>query len=178
LFAWAVRKGWLVRSPAAALDLPRPRERAPSIHTPGEVAAVLRAALALDPAVARLLAIRYFAGIRTSEGDRLNEEDILAGHINIPAQKAKTRRRRVIPISPNLAAWLALPGGELPPLNVRARIKEAVGSSGVSWPGNVTRHSFCSYHLAEHQSAAKTALAAGHSEAAAQYWRIVPPGLA
>ena len=33
-----------------------------------------------------------------------------------------------------------------------------------TWPQNAPRHSFCSYHLAMHQNAGKTALEAGHSE--------------
>jgi hypothetical protein len=60
----------------------------------------------------------------------------------------------------------------------------------VPWPSNVTRHSFCSYHLAQFGSASKTALEAGHSEAmlfahyrevvspaeAAAFWQIRPHG--
>lgn len=60
--------------------------------------------------------------------------------------------------------------------------------SGAPWPANVTRHSFASYHLAAFESAAKTALEAGHSEAmlfahyravvtqatALEFWKIVP----
>ena len=58
----------------------------------------------------------------------------------------------------------------------------------VPWPHNATRHSFVSYHLSHFQSAAKTALEAGHSEAmlfghyrelvteqdAAEFWSLTP----
>jgi hypothetical protein len=68
------------------------------------------------------------------------------------------------------------------------RVRQVIRASGVPWPQNVTRHSFVSYHLAEHENAAKTALEAGHSEAilfrhyralvtpqaAAEFWAIRP----
>lgn len=34
----------------------------------------------------------------------------------------------------------------------------------MDWPDNVTRHSFCSYHLAKFRDAAGTALEAGHTQ--------------
>ena len=85
-----------------------------------------------------------------------------------------------------LAAWLALPG-KLPVSNPE-RVRAVARASGVRWPRNVTRHSFCSYHLARYSNAARTALEAGHSEAmlsahyrelvtpeaASGYWAIVP----
>lgn len=49
--------------------------------------------------------------------------------------------------------------------------------SGILWPHNVTRHTFCSYHLAAFGSAAQTALEAGHSEAIlfTHYRELVTP---
>ncbi|MGH7939455.1 MAG: hypothetical protein ACREE6_09250 [Limisphaerales bacterium] len=73
--------------------------------------------------------------------------------------------------------------------------QRALLATGLEWPQNVARHSFCSYHLARFKSASETALEAGHSEAmlfqnyrslltpcgklvtpdlAAEYWGIVP----
>ena len=89
-------------------------------------------------------------------------------------------------IQDNLAAWLALEADI--PGDLEKRITLVWQKAKVTWPRNVTRHSFCSYHLAEFQNAAKTALQAGHSEqmlfshyhdlvtpeAAAEYWAIVP----
>lgn len=80
------------------------------------------------------------------------------------ADIAKTRRRRIIPISKNLKAWLQL-GGTLPLDRVDYELAKFRKLAGIqSWPRNVMRHSFCSYHLALHGSAAQTALAAGHTE--------------
>lgn len=114
-FNFAVRRGYLRVNPASGVELPRLPETAPSIHTPQQVETVLRTAQRTDSHVVRLLAIRYFGGLRTSEAERLAEEDIRLsqGVIEIKAAKAKTRRRRLVTIQPNLAAWLEQ-GGRLP----------------------------------------------------------------
>lgn len=95
---------------------------------------------------------------------RLIEENIWLerGYIEVPAIKAKTRRRRLVKIMPCLAAWLAI-GGTLRPMSPMT-VRKAVKRSGVTWAHNVTRHSFVSYHLAHGQNAGKTALEAGHTE--------------
>ena len=84
------------------------------------------------------------------------------GLIEVPAANAKTRRRRLITIQPNLRAWPDL-GGELRPLGVMT-VRKVIKLSTVEWPSNVTRHSFVSYHLALSNSPGKMALEAGHSE--------------
>jgi integrase len=190
LFNFAVRRGYLKSSAAATVELPEDTScfEAPGIHTPAEVTKILRTASAASLDVLRHLAVRYFAGVRSAEAHRLREENILSdrGYIEVPAIKAKTRRRRLVKIQPNLAAWLAV-GGELRAMHP-ARIREVAHASGVEWKKNVTRHSFVSYHLAQWQNAGKTALEAGHSEAmlfahyrelvtaqdAAEFWSIVP----
>ena len=118
----------------------------------------------------------------------MTEENILLdrGVIEVTAKKSKTRRRRLIAVQPNLRAWLALEGElrAVSPMTVRAEIRQ----SKVDWHHNVTRHSFVSYHLAQFQNAAKTALEAGHTEqmlfahyrelvtptTAAEFWAIRP----
>jgi integrase len=190
LFNFAVRRGYLKSSAAAAVELPddTSSNEAPGIHTPAQVAAVLSVAQSHDLDVLRHLVIRYFAGVRSAEAHRLREENILSdrGYIEIPASKSKTRRRRLVKIQPNLAAWLAL-GGHLRAMHPQ-RIREAVKLAGLLWPKNVTRHSFVSYHLAAFENAGKTALEAGHSEAmlfghyrelvtrqaATEFWNIRP----
>lgn len=164
LWNWCLRRGYVPDLSPVLLDKETvPPDGPPSIHTPAQVAAVLEAARR-EPDVLRHLAVRYFAGVRSSESHRLREENILRdrGVIEIPAVKAKTRRRRLVPISPALAAWLDL-GGTLRPIRPDT-IRRVIRSSGVPWPKNVARHSFVSYHLAQHQNAGKTALEAGHSE--------------
>lgn len=166
LFSWSVRRGWLVRSPADALEVPRAcGERSIQIHTPDQVRSVLKTAYAINLDVGRHLAVRYFTGVRSAEAHRLREDAFLLenGFVEITAARSKTRSRRLIPIYPALKAWLAL-GGELRPISPNT-IKSVIKASGIVFPANVTRHTFATYHLAAFDSAAKTANLAGHSEA-------------
>ena len=166
LFNFAERRGLVARNPADGVELPDVEDVAPpKIHTPDQVRQVLECARERDIDVCRVLAVRYFAGVRSAEAHRLREENIMLdrGVIEVPAAKSKTRRRRLVDIQPNLRAWLAL-GGELRPMSDYRTIRPVLKASNVAWHHNVTRHSFVSYHLAEFQNAAKTALQAGHTE--------------
>jgi integrase len=167
LYAWAVRRGYCQENPAAAVELPHGQEKAPQIHTPDQAASVLEVARRLDLDTMRAMAVRYFAGLRASEAEALEECDLGAEFVTVAAHKAKTRRRRLVRIEPNLRAWLDL-GGALPLRGAGKRwaaLARALRAAGLTFPHNVARHSFVSYHLARGGSAGKTALEAGHSEA-------------
>jgi integrase len=185
---WCMRRAWMTSNPAAAVDPPAVRSpEPPSIHTPAQVRAVLEASRS-SPDVCRQLALRYFAGLRSSEVMKLREEHLLRdrGVIEVPALLSKTRRRRLVRIQPNLEAWLDL-GGTLRGMR-ELTVRQVIARSGVPWSQNVTRHSFVSYHLAQFEQAGRTALESGHSEAilfrhyralvapaaAAEYWEIRP----
>jgi integrase/recombinase XerC len=165
LFNFALRRGMIGFNPAAGVEAPRLTNAPPEVHTPEQTALVLETARRMDIDLCRCLAIRYFAGLRTSEAAALEEKEILLeqGLIEVSAAKAKTRRRRLVTIEPNLRAWLAL-GGRLPLRDKNTRFWRLVKAAGVPWPHNAPRHSFCSYHLALYENAARTALQAGHSE--------------
>jgi integrase len=118
-----------------------------------------------------LLALGAFAGLRTAEAERLEWRDIdlASGFITIAKAKAKTRASRLVPILPNLSAWLkpyAERTGMVWPHSERERKRarrEMLRASGVKWKDNALRHSFCSYRLAVTHDAAKTSLEAGNS---------------
>lgn len=179
LFHFAERRQYVANCAAVSVELPPSdtEHLAPSIHTPNQVKLILEFARKKNLDVCRHLAVRYFAGIRTAETHRLREENLLIdrGLIEVPAAKAKTRSRRLVKIQPCLAAWLAL-GGTLRPIRPDT-VRDTIKESGVKWEPNVTRHSFVSYHLAKFESAAKTALEAGHDEQMlfAHYRAIVTP---
>jgi hypothetical protein len=178
---YGVRRGYLSRNVAAAVELPRAVSVAPQIHTPAQMRAVLEFAKGHDLNIMRALAVRYFAGLRSAEVERMTESLISSAYIEVPAVNAKSRRRRLVKIQPVLAHWLGQ-GGVLPVRgnqsntwrDFTAALKRA---TGVPWFHNVTRHSFVSYHLAEFGNAGKTALEAGHSEAMlfAHYRELVTP---
>jgi integrase len=186
-FEFALRRGYVTSNPATPLELPPPENKPVAIMTPEHIAEVLRVASCVDRDVMRLLAVQFFGGLRTSEAMRLNESEIGPRYIEVKAEKCKTRRRRLVTISPTLRAWLDF-GGKLPVENCWHRLVSVKRAAGVPFPPNAARHSFCSYHFAQFQSAVQTAMQAGHSEAmlfahyrelvtpesASQFWAILP----
>jgi len=114
------------------------------------------------------IAIGAFAGLRTAETERLEWQDVdLSGEfIEVKAAKAKTRSRRLVPITTNLVQWVrpyARPKGNVFEGNVSNARVETAKAAGIRWKHNGLRHSFCSYRLAQIQNAAQVALEAGNS---------------
>ena len=104
------------------------------------------------------------------------------GFIEVAAHKAKTATRRIVPISENLARWLAIAqrnGTRLWPhskawffetireamLTINETRKEERGPKfpPFAWRQNALRHSFISYRLADAQDVNRVALEAGNS---------------
>jgi integrase len=115
-----------------------------------------------------LLAISAFAGIRSAELARLdwNAVDLDRRLIEIRACQAKTASRRLVPITDNLAAWLAPLPRQGRVIKSSEYIKEATALAravGIEWPRNVLRHSFITYRIAKVKSADQVALEAGNS---------------
>ena len=166
-FNFAARNGYAVSNPAEDAAKARVVGEAPGILTPTEAARLLEAA---TPDILPYLAIGLFAGLRRAELERLDwsEIDFDSGLIEVTAQKAKTARRRHVPMQPNLRHWL-LPlrkhkGNVTPVLGFRESFELAREAAGISeWPENALRHSFASYHLAHFKNAATLALEMGHT---------------
>jgi integrase len=109
------------------------------------------------------LAIACFAGLRTEEIQGLRWDDIVLARkvINVRAEISKTRHRRLVPIHPNLLAFLALYGnqdGIVCPSRVDNYIRNIKG-----WKKNGPRHSYGSYRLADTQNAPQLAEEMGNS---------------
>lgn len=195
LFAYAEKRSYVEKNPVTAIDKVKLVDAPPEIFTADQLKKVLDACPAdLLPCIA----LGAFAGLRTAELLRLEWEDIelKRGHINVPACKSKTAKRRLIPIAPNLANWLrpySKRRGKLYPYSQRwyhlnvDLLKEPAELA--EWPNNGLRHSFASYHLAKHQNAPQLALEMGHTtprmifdnyrevvtpEEAEKYWSIRP----
>jgi integrase len=163
---WAEKQGHLVKDSNPFLGMMRYKEeKAPvSIFTPEQIASLLNKT---DATLRPYLAIGAFAGLRTAELQRLDwsEIDLDRGFITVAASKAKTRRRRLVPISDNLKSWLAPIRQALGPICVHACAQHAVRvkCEGFSWARNGLRHSFISYRLAILHDTARVALEAGNS---------------
>ena len=168
--AFAQRHGWLSKE----IDLlckveKRGEKRAPvEIFTPSELAALLgNASFELAPCIA----LGAFAGLRSAEILRLEWSYIERhqGFIEVAAHKAKTAARRIVPISENLAQWLAIaprastcvwPHTKDPFFKAMRRVAD---NAKITWKQNGLRHSFISYRLGEIQDVNRMALEAGNS---------------
>jgi integrase len=169
-FAFTQRHGWLSKE----VDLlarveKRSEKRAPvGIFAPTELTALLGTASA---ELAPCIALSAFAGLRAEEILRLDWTDIerRPGFIEVAAHKAKTATRRIVPISENLARWLAIAprNGQRVWSHSKDRffkaVRRAADNAKLKWQQNALRHSFISYRLAEIQDVNRVALEAGNS---------------
>ena len=195
LFSYAKQRQMITENPIEFTTKPKLIDKAPEIFSIDELQTLLEAAQKQEPDVLPMLAIGAFAGLRDSEIKRLNwaEVRLVRGHIEVTAAKAKSARRRLVPIQPNLMEWLRPYSGMTGPV-VPARYKGKLGrvrkAAGLThWPKNGLRHSFASYRYASTQDATMTAHDLGHSgtqllfqhyrelvtpEEANRYWKIGP----
>jgi integrase len=163
---WAERHGHLLKgsSPFPGMVRYKEEKAAVSIFTPEQIASLLTKA---DATLRPFIALGAFAGLRTAELQRLdwNEIDLERGFITVAASKAKTRRRRLVPISDNLKLWLTPIRQASGPICVHVCAQHAAKTKceGFAWAKNGLRHSFISYRLAILHDTARVALEAGNS---------------
>jgi integrase len=163
---WAEGRGYLVKggSPFPAMVRYKESKAPVTIFTPENIASLLAKA---DKTLRPFLAIGAFAGLRMAELQRLDwsEIDLDRGFITVAASKAKTRQRRLVPISDNLKQWLTSCKRAIGPVCAHKRPQMAAARlcEGFAWQDNGLRHSFISYRLAILHDTARVALEAGNS---------------
>lgn len=191
LFSDCEKHGYCQTNEAKKTDRAKEVSKPPHILTVEETTALLNAC---DDDTLPYAAISLFAGLRASEAQKLDwsEVDFESGHLEITAAKSKTSRRRLVPITENLAAWikpLAELCGSVVPAGLRKRFNAVKARAGFhQWPQNVMRHSYGSYRLAQCHDVARVSLEMGNSpqmifahyrelvrpKQAEQYWKIAP----
>jgi len=195
LFSYAKKRRMIGENPIEFTVRPRLADNPPEIFSVSELRALLEAAQRVGPDVLPMLAIGAFAGLRDAEIKRLDWDEIDHGRgfVEVKAAKAKSARRRIVPIQPNLAAWLApytAEKGMAVPMNARKKVDAVRKVAGLQrWPNNGLRHSFASYRLAAIHDAPRVASELGHTspqmlyntyrelvlpEEAERYWHIEP----
>lgn len=165
---WCKGQGWTPENVAEGWKAPRVKAEEPGLLTVPQVRALLDAAA---PEIVPALAISLFCGLRAAEVERLDWSDVDFDHsaIMLAAKNAKTNRRRVVPMSANLIAWLTphrrVAGPVRPSPQIwRNRLRDARTAAGIkSWPRNACRHSCASYAYDLEQDPAKVAARLGHS---------------
>jgi integrase len=195
MFSYAERRRMIDSNPVLRTAQPKLVDRPPEIFAIDELAALLDTALSNAPEAVPMLVIGAFAGLREAEIKRLDwsEVDQRRGHIEVKSSKAKSARRRIIEMQPNLRNWLRpYTGmtGAVVPVNARKKLEAVRKEAGLtSWPKNGLRHSFASYRLAAIHDAPRVASELGHTspqmlystyrelvlpEEAERYWKIAP----
>jgi len=106
LFSFAIARGYAVDNPVAGVEKVKVNGGEIEIYTPAEIQRLLAAA---SPEFMPCIALGAFAGVRSAEIERLEWSDIHLAEklIVISADNAKTASRRIVPVSDNLARWLA-----------------------------------------------------------------------
>jgi integrase len=169
LFNFAVRQKFIRDNPAMAVEMPILDDKPPGILPVSDWQRLLETCQRTDPGLLTFVSLSLFGGLRTEEALRISNDDLRKDSVEIKGHKAKTRKRRLVAITPQLRAWLDAGlsnGGTFPPLNWQRRWKAVRQRAGLfrGYPHNAARHSFVSFHLAKYQDAAQTAYLAGHSE--------------
>ena len=119
LFSFCEKRGYSTGNPANGTEAAKLADAPPGILTTTEAAHLLAAS---DREIRACNAISLFAGLRSAEPEKLDWQQVHLDSrlIEVLAKNAKTARRRLVRIEPNLMAWLAtcaLPAGPVAPMN-------------------------------------------------------------
>jgi integrase len=198
-FEFCVARGYASDSPVDGVENVKVHNGEIEIFTPSEIARLLAAA---SEDFLPSLALGAFAGLRSAEIERLDWKDIHLAerHIVIGKDAAKTASRRVVPITDNLAAWLALTpeakrtgkvwkGGWLykeqqvcadATATKPDAAKNIPAKAAVKWKSNALRHSFATYSFALSNDAGRIAGIMGNSPAIVNrhYRQLTTPAVA
>ena len=171
LFNFARRRGYLPKgetTEAADVETVRDRDGEIAILTPAQLTKLLRKS---KPEYQLYFALAAFTGIRSAELLRLewSEINFEKGHVEVKARTAKTATRRLVPIQPNLAKWLAPYRGRKGKLfQSRRTVDSAIKFAkrlDIRWKANCLRHSYATYRLSAVPDAGRIALEMGNSPA-------------
>jgi integrase/recombinase XerD len=198
LWNFAVANKYVSENEPEKIEKPTIDDRPTEILSPDHAKALLvEAAKVENLGWLPYFAVSLFAGLRTNEILQMtwDQVDLESEIITVTPSQAKTRRRRIVRITPNLVLWLKRAKettGLIVPFQGndfwegREAVREAAGLK--EWPRNVLRHSFGSYYLAKHNDEGLTATQMGNSPGiivrnyremvkpkdAVRYWQLAP----
>jgi integrase len=170
LFNFAKAAGYLHRDKSTAADVTsvaRKVETEIEVFTPTEMASLLTAA---DDVALPFLALGGFCGLRSAEILRLKWEDInwVEKVVEVRASVAKTKTRRLPPLTDPAQAWLSdyrkRKGPVVSSLDVLRTALESVSeASGVVWKKNGLRHGYGTYRMSVLKDPVRVAYEMGNS---------------
>lgn len=173
LFAFCVRRGWLLHNPCDRLEKIRIDPKPPFILTVQQCSTLMSYVRHHKPNELAFFTLALFAGVRPEELERITWDAIRfepqGVTVIIDAAASKVRRRRIIGLEPNACAWMALARARQARLPVRRmtrrryldHIERVLGFA--TWPQDCLRHSAASYLMAKHRDAGRVADMLGNS---------------
>ena len=168
LFNFGKANGYLDRDRTHAAEhtsVVRKKLRPIEIYTPEDFAKLLAAA---DDSTLPRLVFGGFCGLRPTEAKLIQWQDVIweSKSIRISADIAKTRTRRLAPLTDAAASWLLKWKTAKGPA-ITGEINDRMGAlcekCGVKWKKNALRHSFITYRLAIVKDFTRVAFEAGNS---------------
>lgn len=171
LFRWARTMGKLPDAITAPEKVhPRRVEDKPvGIYTPKQFAKLLACT---DDDFRLAVAVGGLAGLRSEEIYQLRWEDLKLNRnlIEVRAATVKTGKRRLVPILPPLAAWIAASKPQegnmvAPRLSFSVLQKRLKREHGIKWVHNGLRHSYGTYRCAVLKDIAAVSYEMGNSPA-------------
>lgn len=187
LFQFAYRRGYVTENPCWRVERPSFDQKAPTILTVPQCAALLKFAREEKPQMLAWLSLCLFAGLRPqAEADKLpwSAVDLINNRLTIDAAGTKTRSHRIVDLnlSPPAALWLRLARKiksrvKVPYATRRTWMREMSKAAKIKrWPQDVLRHTCASMLYAIHQDAGKVAAFLGNSPAVLMknYRALVP----
>jgi integrase len=191
-FAWAIDQKYLLTNPAASV----PEAQEDPINAQVlSVEEFLRLIKAAEKALRPVLALQGFAGLRRSEVEQIEWDNIKFDTERIVPTKTKSGKWRYIIMRPNLKAWLEqVPKDQRSGRVCMIRYREALDRARLNaelleWPNNCLRHSFSSYSLVAEENEPRLQMELGHTTPkllvehyraivtpadAQAWWRITP----
>jgi len=158
LFKWAMAEKHAGHDPCEGLEDVTVVAEEIEVLSLRSCEALLMTALKV-PRFMPFVCLGLFRGMRRAEMERLRFEELNleSGDVIAAARKVKTRRRRVVEITPQMRAWIAAAGwtremmttGPVAPANLKELWPKFWKAAKLaSWPHNGLRHTFASMHYA------------------------------
>ncbi len=167
MFNWAIKRGYTDKNPAMVIERTTSDQKLPAIMSVADVKKLLKQAECAYPKMLPYIAVGIFAGLRPENelaGLSWEDIDLKEKLIRVDPATSKRRRQRYVEISANLVPWLtphAHNAGRI--FFSRRQFRALRAQAGIKWDRDIMRHTFASYHIAMHKSAATTADQLGHS---------------
>ena len=172
-FTWCQGKEWIRKNPAAGIPEKKVDEEEVEILSIEEAKKLLKLAFDSYQRQVPWLVLGMFAGMRRSEAQAAQWEDIDWEQNVIKVRSAKLRSvsTRYVELTPPARAFLEIFKKDSGPMNSgiyarRNELKEISLKTGVDCSRNIYRHSFGSYHLAAHRNRNATMDQMGHENLA------------